>query len=94
LVTGWSGSSGPEFGGGLWKKLNIFLRKAFVIDIAKIPGYNRLYRNNSVGMTAADLMPGPAASTTHTTSPNCLQETPTQHPQDDHEVDLGRRHGF
>jgi hypothetical protein len=36
--------------------ITLFLRKAFAVDIAKIPDHNRLYRDNSVGMAAAGLM--------------------------------------
>jgi hypothetical protein len=36
--------------------ITIFLRKAFAIDIAKIPDHNRLYRDNSVGMAATGLI--------------------------------------
>jgi hypothetical protein len=36
--------------------ITLFLRKAFAVDIAKIPDHHRLYRDNSVGMATAGLM--------------------------------------
>jgi hypothetical protein len=69
IATGWSGSSTPELGIRLLKKLSLFLHKVLANDITQISG------DNLIGMVAAGLMVLSMAKITQTTLPNGFEGT-------------------